>query len=277
MDYLIYGFEVAPSTGTPHLQCYVRFKKRKELATAAKFFMPGSHLAISIGTEEHNRNYCSKDKDYKEFGTYNPEEGQQGRRSDLKKVAKKILDGVPLRDVALEHPETFIKMHAGIEKLKMIVQPPPPQTRQVTTTILWGDTGTGKTHRVLTLFPNIFSVVPGRDPWQGYSMEKEIIFDEFKPEDWPITDMNRFLDKWTCKLSARYNNKLAYWNKVFICANSDPMHWYSNEDPRIQAAFRRRITSIYLVKSKEDDIPINPNPSTLPNPPPPPHPHQLYN
>lgn len=263
MEYLVVGKEVAPTTGRVHLQCYVRFKKRKELKTAKNCLPDGAHLEQAKGTEKQNREYCIKEGDYKEFGSYDEKEGQQGRRSDLEEVAEKIKAGASLKAIAEENSATFIKNHAGIEKLARLLLPPPPPTRDVQTTILWGPTGTGKTHRVRTLFPEAYLVIPGRDPWGDYSNQDVIFFDEFDWKLWTPQDMNRYLDKWPCSLSARYNNKQAYWTKIFICSNENPQDWWPMENARLKGAFDRRVTATFFVTAFDNppSIELSPSPA----------------
>ena len=79
VEYGIFGREVA-ATGTPHLQGYVRFRSNKRIRTVQRL-LPGAHVSIARGTAQQNRDYCSKDSDFDEFGTLPV--SQQGRRRDL--------------------------------------------------------------------------------------------------------------------------------------------------------------------------------------------------
>lgn len=66
-SYLVYGFEFAPTTLTPHLQGYVQFAKQYRMAAVAKL-IPRAHVIKAKGTQVQNRVYCTKSNDYKEFG-----------------------------------------------------------------------------------------------------------------------------------------------------------------------------------------------------------------
>lgn len=154
--------------------------------------------------------------------------------------------------LAAELPTTYVRYHNGLEALRRTLLPPPPEERNVHCAILWGPTDVGKTHRVRTLFPGLFSIRAGRGPFDSYQGQQTILFDEFRPDDWPITDMNMYCDKWPCTLNCRYYNKEAAWINVFICANSNPENWWPNDSYLLRDAFFRRILNIYEVKSKEE-------------------------
>ena len=59
----VFGHEVAPSTGTKHIQGYVEFHTKKRLSTVSKL-LPRAYLATAKGTREQNIGYCTKGGDY---------------------------------------------------------------------------------------------------------------------------------------------------------------------------------------------------------------------
>lgn len=61
MDYCIVGREVAPTTGTVHLQCYVHWVNPKSMARMRSLFA-GAHLSVALGTPQQNKVYCSKEE-----------------------------------------------------------------------------------------------------------------------------------------------------------------------------------------------------------------------
>lgn len=60
-EYLICEKETAPTTGTPHIQGYIRFKNRKYRSSLA--LKISCFWDIAKGTELENIQYCSKEKD----------------------------------------------------------------------------------------------------------------------------------------------------------------------------------------------------------------------
>ena len=59
-NYYIWGVEIAPSTGTPHLQGYVQLEKRKAFNVVVKS-LPGCHITRCLGSSQDNINYCNKE------------------------------------------------------------------------------------------------------------------------------------------------------------------------------------------------------------------------
>lgn len=245
--YAAWQKERAPSTGNLHWQIYVRYTNSKRFTTVTRLWPDGTHIEIAERNEEYCRNYCNKEDtrvegpfQYKPEN-YDPQAGQQGRRTDLQDIYNQLKGGATLAVIAEQYPADVIRYHNGIKSMQLLVAPKPPLQRDITLICLWGPTGTGKTHRMLTTYPEIYSVKPGRDPFGSYNNETQILFDEFDPEMWKITDMNRYLDKWRCLLDRRYADSYAAWTLVAICANSPPTSWFANVAPMLLDAFRRRI------------------------------------
>lgn len=65
--YCVVGEEVAPETGTPHLQGYVYWPSDKSWAYM-KAILPHAHLDKAKGNPMQNYKYCTKDGKFVEFG-----------------------------------------------------------------------------------------------------------------------------------------------------------------------------------------------------------------
>lgn len=262
MEYLIWEVETAPTTGRRHVQGYVRMKERRTLSVMKIILNKMDlHLETAKGSEKQNKEYCTKDveagAEHEEHGEYRQEQGArngQGKRTDLEEVATAIGEGMTLKEVALKFPHQWIKYHSGLTSLHLMTCSSPPTRRTVTTTILWGASGVGKSHRVRTTYPEAYVVLPGRDPFSGYTNQEVVIFEEFDPHEWPIRKMNILLDVWAADLDSRYYNKKAWWKKVFILSNSSSTNWYSLEPPELITAFKRRISYEIEITSKEQEL-----------------------
>lgn len=249
MAYLVYQLERG-AQGTAHYQGYVRFHRQKTLgAVKTALGHAGVHVEKANGSEADNKRYCTKDDESHspdmprfEFGDFDPEQGKQGRRSDLQAVADKCAQGVTLIQIAQEHSGDFIRYHAGIERLHQLTAPPPPIARDVAVWVLWGATGTGKTHRVMTNYQDCYVVAGrGRDPWGQYNGQAVLLMDEFDWHKWSIQEMNKVLDKWRYLLDARYRDRYAAWTQVYICSNETPTAWWPDASQPLIDSVRRRL------------------------------------
>jgi len=270
MLYLCGQKEKAPTTGTEHFHAYIVFKTRKAFKTikawAKKIFPTEPDIEPCKGNEQQNKAYVTKADERIdgpwEFGTYDATRGVQGKRTDLDDVYHMIKTGSTFPQIAEAHPSDAMRYHSGIHDLMIECADPPPVQREVKVMVLWGATGTGKTHRVLMKYPNCYQVLPGRDPWGNYHGEKEVLFDEFDPNGWTVQQMNQYLDKWRCKLPARYHDRYAMWDRVFIISNNDPAHWFPMASAELIASFNRRIGlieggngQVIPIMSKNQDVP----------------------
>lgn len=247
--YMVWQTEMGKKR-TPHVQGYIRFKGRKRMNTVKNFFgRRDMHCEIAEGDEETNRKYCTKDETriegtHGELGTYDAKQGKQGHRSDLDSIAEKCQRGHSLREIAEAHPTDYIRYGQGIARLHELLAPPPAVERVVTTWVLWGPTGVGKTHRVLTNYPSVYQVIEkGRDPWGRYNDQPVLLLDEFNWRQWTPQEMNSILDKWRFPLNCRYHDKFAAWTLVYICCNDNPNEWYNdgNTSQALRDAVRRRL------------------------------------
>lgn len=171
--YLVIGKETAPTTGTKHLQGYGLLLNRTRLKTLrSKFGCPSLHFEERRGTHKQARDYCKKDGDFIEIG----DEPQQGKRTDLEEIAEKIKEGATLKDIAIEHPATYIRNYRGISNYKALMTQDytPSDVRGV-----WyvGPPGAGKSRKARDENPNAY-LKPQNKWWDGYAGESVVIFDD---------------------------------------------------------------------------------------------------
>lgn len=93
--YFIYGKEVAPNTGTPHLQGYIKSRVKSKSGPLQKWrpfteFAPikRAHWARAKGNLESNYHYCSKEGNF-ETNIPNPDETLIQALSIQEKIQKK--------------------------------------------------------------------------------------------------------------------------------------------------------------------------------------------
>jgi len=96
-------------------------------------------------------------------------------------------------------------------------------------------------------YHNVFRVIDyDRGTFDDYKTHKVIVMEEFR-SSLKITDMLNYLDIYPTPLKARFKNKIACYNKVYILSNIPLESQYKNiqtEEPETWKAFKRRIHRI---------------------------------
>lgn len=82
-NYLVFGFEVASTTNTRHLQGFAIFSEPHRLSQLRSHLSDRGHYELARGTSEQASLYCKKDGDFKEYGSL---PRTAGSRSDLDAV-----------------------------------------------------------------------------------------------------------------------------------------------------------------------------------------------
>lgn len=192
MRYLVYGKEIAPSTGTPHLQGFLYLRKKTRLNAVKNLIQcETAHLEIAKGSAEQAADYCKKDKNFKEFGIC-PKEGStttQEKWENAYTAAKENrLDDIP-RDLYIRYMRTFETIALRYREDVCSLD---------TFDFHWyhGDTGTGKSVTARNTYPNHY--LKGLNKWwDGYRTGQAVIIEEWHPMEKGLEDaMGHYLKQW---------------------------------------------------------------------------------
>jgi len=191
--YIIFAPEVAPTTGTPHLQSYFALTNAMTMKAFQKFitnyqgFDSRWSFQCAKGDALANRVYCMKsdtDTPNAEFFEFGAVPKGQGTRSDLDGVQELVMAGASMREIAATNFAAVVKYSKGIQYARSLLADQPRLER---TQGMWffGDTGTGKSrfaHRFAKVFPKGGYVKNGGNKWFcGYEQGQVIIVDDYRP------------------------------------------------------------------------------------------------
>lgn len=265
--YAVFGHELAPSTGTPHLQGFFSLKKQARIGTLQNSLSPlGIKLAIipAKGNAAQNRAYCTKsDTDgFYEIGTC---PGNAGTRNDLAPATAFLRDHTFV-ETADKFPELIVKYPRGFQTLKSAYDGlAVPEDREISVSVFYGDAGTGKTRRAVEtarkLNMGIYIVnTPNNGSlwWDNYTGQQCILIDDFygwiKPHD-----LFRYLDRYPLQIPIKGGFVWARWIYVFLTSNAAPEDWYSDEVRAKfdQRALFRRLHNICRMSWPEDETGFN--------------------
>lgn len=250
VTYVGVGKEVAPSTGRPHGQGYCELKNPTGLKGIISLFqgfgIRGLHWLKCMGDAASNITYCSKDGDYRDWGT---KPKGQGKRSDLDKVVEIVNAHGSLDDIVDQVPVAYIRYSAGIQKLIMMKQK--KRTWPMTVYWLWGGTGVGKSREAWRLGgENMFAKDVMTEWWDGYTGQKCVILDDYRPtKRMSFAYLLRLFDRYPMQVqiksgTAQFCSKVIFVTSPYtveqMFANCD---WIKAEDIE---QMRRRVTEIHF-------------------------------
>lgn len=241
--YTIIGREVGES-GTPHYQGYTYVQHAITMQTLSRT-LRRAHLQIARGTPEQNRVYCSKDRDFTEWGTC----PRQGRRTDLEEVSKDIISkGLRIDEVISEFPHMVVKYPRGMTMLCDFVTLHRNENIAPSVLWLWGPTGVGKTRYGVDKYgvDNIY-IKDGTQWWDGYKQQDCVIIDDFDGK-WPYRDLLRLLDRYPYQGQIKGGYvKINSPCIIITCEHPPDFMYHGTQLEQI----KRRISEIREMKSTE--------------------------
>lgn len=233
--YLVVGREVGQN-GTPHLQGYVVFDKRKRLSGVKKL-QARAHWEVAKGTTEQNLAYCSKEGDYTEYGTRPLTQAEKGdkEKERWKEIIQQATDGT-LRE---ENPKMYF-LHRNTADKFYAEAHPPAMERHVK--VFWGPTGTGKSRDA---WEQAGEEAYAKDPrskfWCGYRGQENVIIDEFRGGI-DIAHLLRWLDRYPVIVEVKGSSTPLRARNIWITSNLHPKDWYPELDEETQKALMRRLS-----------------------------------
>lgn len=258
--YMVFGYEIAPTTGTPHLQGYVAWENPRSIEKFMKIpITKGIHVEKTRGSPLQASNYCKEDGKFEEFG----ELPAQGARTDWESAHKMLKEGADVTAVIEAQPSLLPCQRALREFKAMLLK---PLHRDVNVIVLIGGAGTGKTRYAYDTYPDLYSK-PRGEWWDGYSGQKTILLDDYYGY-LPYCELLRVLDRYPYQVPVKGGFVYAQWDTVIITSNDPPQLWYKSMG--LTPALRRRIVNTFSVESIDGVSSFTPLFEEAPPSPPPP-------
>jgi len=161
-EYIIYGKEIAPTTGTPHLQGFIYFKSLKS-QKQLRALLPDCDVRISDFPEQCIA-YCKKDGDFTERGecpTFDKRAAcgaGEKRRWDLIRIAAEEGRDEDLPD-DIRYKNLQLNKRHRIEYLRSR----PLADTETQMLWYWGEAGTGKSRKAREDYPDAY--LKGCNKW----------------------------------------------------------------------------------------------------------------
>lgn len=244
---LIVGLEHAPTTGTPHFQGYFGFTKAYSLGMLKKRFGNQPSFQAARGKDEHSENYCSKENLW-----INEGENIQGKRNDIVAVRDAVRDGMGIRTMINNELIGSLQQLRLAEKLLVYVEPKRKWVPEVW--VLWGAPGAGKTRRAYEILGEDVYVKRGSTGkwWDGYDGEEDVLLDEFRGSQMPLTDLLGVLDRYEYRTEFKGGTRQLLARRIVITSPFHPEKWYEHAKGEPLGQLKRRITHIEHVVAEAD-------------------------
>jgi len=177
-QYVIIGKEVAPETGTPHLQGFIQFKSVKSLKTLKKLNARACWNKTK-GSADQNIVYCSKEGRWEEKGVrpVSPKkkgEMEKERYEHAYECAKKgDIDSID-KDIVIRHLGNLEKIVAKHQAKPEILQ------GELQGEWIYGKARCGKTSKVFKDYPDLY-IKDLTVWWDGYDNHDVVLIDDMDP------------------------------------------------------------------------------------------------
>lgn len=254
-----------------HTHIFVVFASRVRFSMVKRYFEE-AHIEKCKGSVSDNVNYIKKtgrwetdeskqekkiEGTFEEVGTQPPD--SKGRRRDLTELYQMVMENMSNMEI-LSQNQDYLLILDKIDRVRTtILTEKYKETVRLDLEVVYisGATGTGKTRGVLEKngYSNVFRVTDYAHPFDSYNCQPVIAFEEFR-SSMRISEMLLYCDIYPIELPARFSNKYACYNKVYIISNWHLEKQYTEiqrEDKESWEAFLRRIHKV-VIYSKDGSI-----------------------
>ncbi len=243
--YLIYGREGKEQGFTPHLQGFLALPERKRGSQVKALLSPRAHVEKKQKTLDQAADYCKKEGDYTEFGERPLENSGSGRRTDLETIRESIAAGITDLELADNHFGQWVFHRRSFEAYRAL-RHDKPRSVPSEVRVYWGDTGTGKTRRVVEAEPSLWIAPDNQLNWfDGYSGQPAVLLDDFtgcKVSKFGF--LLRLLDRYAMQVPVK--GGFVNWApaRIYITSNLDPRDWFLGVTGEQADALRRRFLTV---------------------------------
>lgn len=260
IEYFCLADEVGEQ-GTYHTHIFLYARNCIRFQTL-KNRMHDCHIEVCRGLVSDNKNYILKEGKWADTnkaetsvpGTFEewgklPDESGQGFRSDIAQLYGYISDGLSNAEIMALNPDLAIHI-SRMDKIRQDILEARyrDEWRDLEVTYIFGPTATGKTRGIMKKhgYFDTFRITDYKHPFDRYASELVLVFEEYR-SSLLIGDMLNYLDGYPISLPARYANRVACYETVYIVSNIDLKQQYPGvqvDEPATWKAFLRRIHKV---------------------------------
>lgn len=223
VTYAVWQLECGADNNVMHYQGYLECSGKKSMKQIHA--VPGferAALFVRRGTQGQAITYASKGDTRIDGPWYHGEAKEQGKRSDLVEIKRKIDEGAS--DVKLwdDHFGSMARYHRAFSTYKRVKAPKRDWlTRFV---VIIGPPGCGKTRLAREFFRDAFWKLNSKW-WDDYDGQENVVWDEFQGQ-YPYRELLRILDSSPYSVETKGSHVNFCSKYVCFTSNYHPRDWY---------------------------------------------------
>jgi len=279
VKYLVAGREVAPSTGTPHLQGFVVFTNARTLGGLKKLDSR-IHWEAAV-TVDQAIEYCKKEGNYFEVGTAPMSQTLKGvAGGELEKMRwKRIIQAAESDDMAWlkeNEPRIYAEGERTISSIRKRSRAEAVDREVLDNVWIWGPTGTGKSRKAREDNPGAYVKDPNSKWWDGYDGQEVVIIDDFDKYQVSMGgQFKRWFDHYPFECEKKGMAAYMIRPKKMVVTSNYPIEGIWQEEETLEP-MRRRFKVIHMASAERGRVSgptgiargFNPGPQARVNTPP---------
>jgi len=217
-NYYIWGEEIAPTTGTPHLQGYVQLEKRKAFNVVTKL-LPNCHITPCLGGSQDNVNYCNKAcSNVVEFGILRTIARARAKQATDWQILVDLAKANKLDVIMQDNPREYVLYYRTFKQMALDGLKSSDRARRCVW--IYGIPGTGKSRAMAKLFPHAYWKNSNKW-WDGYQGEDTVVLDDLgTPKLYEL--LKRWADRYKVIGEVKGGAVDLSYNNLFVTSNFHP-------------------------------------------------------
>lgn len=247
-----------------HTHIFVVFASRVRFSMVKRYFEE-AHIEKCKGSVSDNVNYVKKtgkwetneskqekkiEGTFEEYGTQPPD--SKGKRSDMSELYQMVMENFTDAEILAQNQDYILQLPLISRVRTTILTEKYKDTVRLDLKVIYvsGATGAGKTRGILERhgYSNVYRVTDYIHPFDSYNCQPVIAFEEFR-SSMRISEMLLYCDIYPIELPARYSNKYACYNIIYLVSNWCLEKQYAEvqrDDKESWEAFLRRIHKVII-------------------------------
>lgn len=230
-EYKIWGKETAPTTGTKHLQGYLYFTNPRAFNGVKSLFGDtGVHLEAAKGNSWQNREYCTKEDDFEEWGVTpkDPKTGGKEKNQARWEAAREAAKEGKWDDIPAD---IYMRCYGTCKRIREENLVKASGTADTEEPMEWfyGQSGTGKSRTAREENPGCYLKMCNKW-WDNYKGQDVVLIEDFDLAHKVLCHhLKIWLDRYSFQAEVKGGSMEIRPKKIIITSNYHPRDIWSDE------------------------------------------------